>query len=835
MRVVRLLPMGSGHVAPANRAVMMPTRCIAYLAFSTLACACSFEHKTYSEHTETKETVYAQPQELCESPALTLDVPTVGYFVGVSTSPEELRVVSTPAHGMGAVKFQEIFTTGAAHHAYIAARGRLNGIERLELEPTTTFTRMALSEDGSLVVLAEKTRITIRSIHNKERYWQFNTESEANRLAVSSTSNRVLVLENSGHLTVTQLKDSGATELLFQEDGIGEAFLAEGGANLIVHPEDAGLYAYDINAAEIRKADTGDCTEIRSFLTSSENRLLLNGCGKLWLFDISTLELISVTKHDRSVWESTEISANGEWIVTGRRSKFKLHPIRDDQRVRKIDAEWKGYDTDTSSSIFLYEDPEDRSDRIRSDVTAVSPNGERLAVAYGNGHVGIYPADGGPTRFLKIRSVSSDTRWGTFSDLRYTADGEMLVARTKGGNVHLVPTELPFLSRELTFLCFGFKDRECATSIDLSTDGRMLAYLLDSGRVVIRPLPDVRAMARRVDFQLLADFTDDQRSSAGHSARRELDRHYATAHLIAQETATKSGLGVPVTKQMIERGLRESIDRFDRKREFWPDESAFLVIYVAAHGGIGNDGKKYILPADAKPGRHDTWISYEDFLEPVNTYIRNAVQNQNDRPSPTALVVLDTCQNPIEGQVDHIVPTPSSPAGVYVVESTSPGQYAFHWTHTRADFEFERSKVEESGFSFSFPPDLTPDNNFEIPDSVKQSFQSRMSVFSLAANCSARRLQDENTSLSFNLTLSKWLRDLPRAVNYYQSLSPAGRQPGKRQDVTVLTPDARSEFSTPSNTTSYDLPIFSQWIGGTNVVYGPIETRSNISVQRPPE
>jgi caspase domain-containing protein len=104
-------------------------------------------------------------------------------------------------------------------------------------------------------------------------------------------------------------------------------------------------------------------------------------------------------------------------------------------------------------------------------------------------------------------------------------------------------------------------------------------------------------------------------------------------------------------------------------------ESSLFVFYISGHGGIADDGRPYIIPADANIKERSTLIFYDEVL----TLIYAAKATRADDLDSSMLIIFDACQQlpATEVQARPILPPPM---GVTVVQSASPGQAAWHFT-----------------------------------------------------------------------------------------------------------------------------------------------------------
>lgn len=103
------------------------------------------------------------------------------------------------------------------------------------------------------------------------------------------------------------------------------------------------------------------------------------------------------------------------------------------------------------------------------------------------------------------------------------------------------------------------------------------------------------------------------------------------------------------------------------------DKPVTAIFYISAHGFLAPDGTGYIIPADGVAGQRETWLGFNDFLAPIYHF---AAEDNNTDLRKRILVIIDVCQR--EGRFSNAIDAP--PKGVAVIFSSSPGQYAWHFS-----------------------------------------------------------------------------------------------------------------------------------------------------------
>ena len=143
-----------------------------------------------------------------------------------------------------------------------------------------------------------------------------------------------------------------------------------------------------------------------------------------------------------------------------------------------------------------------------------------------------------------------------------------------------------------------------------------------------------------------------------------------------------------------------------------PDQVGTALFYFSAHGTLGPGGALYLAPADAEANNPATWLKADDLLAPIYAF---AAEGGNTELKRRILVILDVCQ---QGNAAGAVPLAPPPRGVAVIQSASPGQYAWHFA--------SKSRVTETLAAESVPPTtqdvrLTSTMSF-LPISLRRSF-----------------------------------------------------------------------------------------------------------------
>ena len=197
------------------------------------------------------------------------------------------------------------------------------------------------------------------------------------------------------------------------------------------------------------------------------------------------------------------------------------------------------------------------------------------------------------------------------------------------------------------------------------------------------------------------------------------------AGLLRQQTLGYSFSGDAVNRRQVMEALDSAIAMAEKKRV--QQGQVLLVVYVSAHGWLDADGEPNLLPSDAAADQPASWIRYREITDRLQSFLaRN--EGAADR---RVIAFFDTCQVPHVRNAPGLA-LPPPPAGMTLVTSTSPGQYAWHWTGA-TDISYSQQVVSETRIGFGLPPPAKS-GNFE------RHFRQTMSVVPMAHRCSLKEL-----------------------------------------------------------------------------------------------
>ncbi len=374
--------------------------------------------------------------------------------------------------------------------------------------------------------------------------------------------------------------------------------------------------------------------------------------------------------------------------------------------------------------------PKGTVDPGRAVKSVFSNDGLLLAIGYEEGYVEIWPASG------RGVPVALPSRGRGIRALQFSADSRHLLVTSKSGSAvvesvtrsspstHVPAPDAPKTQfdsiRHAEALNSGRLPpgpAQLALSASaFSPDGRRILAGYRDGTIAVHPgawSPD-NAGFRANDFTLLADLVVNSDSQDYLAVEYLTQLNGAPQHIVSfrypgrpeNVRAYRVGGGKPVTKQRILEALDRTIA--SARDVLRVQQRVVLVAYVSAHGWIGADNRAYLLPSDADADDPSTWIAYEDFIAPINRFLaepreasRFADPGGADQ-SRLAIVIFDACQTARYPEVKDLMAAGDlAQRGLIVVQSTSPGRYAWHWTGT---LESRKNITIQRERRWSFPP-----------------------------------------------------------------------------------------------------------------------------------
>jgi hypothetical protein len=184
---------------------------------------------------------------------------------------------------------------------------------------------------------------------------------------------------------------------------------------------------------------------------------------------------------------------------------------------------------------------------------------------------------------------------------------------------------------------------------------------------------------QEIGRSLLSLYTDlrlDPRDPAWHAAdvalvldliEEPVHDYPRGAPLDADGLWAYTGAREALTKARILQIAHEQADGLARSEG---PQARVAIFYLASHGRIGPDGRRYAMAADSTRDL-STWIAYDEIADLFKG-------TRDGELKLSAIVLFDTC---LEG---HPAATPvapyTPPPGTVVVAAAAPGQYSWHWS-----------------------------------------------------------------------------------------------------------------------------------------------------------
>ena len=233
----------------------------------------------------------------------------------------------------------------------------------------------------------------------------------------------------------------------------------------------------------------------------------------------------------------------------------------------------------------------------------------------------------------------------------------------------------------------------------------------------------------------------------------------------------------PTTRKNLLGTLKEALKRAEDKAQI--NGSVVFIFYISAHGLLGHNGRSYILPSDMDPEDLDTWIDKQKVLSLTSKFL---ARSRSDGLKRRAILVFDTCRQ-AKGNLPKKLAVGATRALPYawVVQSTSPGSYAWHWT-MQSEIKRNIEVVSESRWGFPLPPPKAKRGLIE------QRLSAKMSVMPLASNCVISKFFKPPSDAKATMNASDWLLSCEKNFDIFtRDISEMGGM-ADRQDMQVFVP-----------------------------------------------
>lgn len=746
-----------------------------------------------------------------------LTIPTVGLFIGISNYREEAGVYSTPAHTISAATMMEPF--------YRASRPfekrKLNEtiLERkssIILQPhEDTVNYVIFSPDARYVLTAsDDCTAKITPLYPKVNYRfksSYGSTTELIKLyddrpsAIFSHSNpvvsatysangsRIVTVSNNGKVLILDSEGKEKPIALEHPQKVVTAELNPTGTHVLTTSSDDGF-------VRILSIDT----QMAPFIIPAEE-----GCLRASLANFSPDgKYVTVIRcSDISVWQ-----------VFGE-IKSRVLLLRDEE-VYSLQYIRNGSHVAVLSSIGMHQLPLDGKEKPiflkknwGEDIERiiVSPDGKYIAALYENGMARIWDVNNlekpvfqsGQYEILKGIQFSPDSnRVLTISlhqkvRLLYLNERKAFLEIIDFDNVKVREIRNKIAQWENSYHRYHWyeellKIRPYITMLKFDKTGQRVLLRYSNGAVVIHAVEGSENYddEPRSEFLLLADLRMDPCDPLTLGVVHHLANLSGTYYLLNRYETKRHrqslnkdhswnylGEGQLITKDRIFRSLEDIIQRAEKR--YSEEDEVRLIIYISAHGWIGKDGNKYIIPADANADDSTSWIAYEELLAPIYEFIANRAPNKFKQ----AVVIFDACQIQRYNNVT-VTENPKNmyPPEVIVVNAASPGQYVWHWTRNQK-IEKSVKVIFESRRGFPLPPPKAKRG------SKVTEHSRRMSVVPIAnqwilGKLVKRKEQSEETDDKYVLP-SEWLSGLLSQVDIFLDDIQEKEESGRQQEIQI--------------------------------------------------
>ncbi len=720
--------------------------CIAVVAnFS----GCSFY---YSSNSTSSRTTIHDTMPSCSLKGIQLALPTVGLFIGVSNYDESAQVWTTPAHSISAAMYREIFFQGSGipQGGYIA-----DPHKTIRLDTRQQLIRYSGANIfGDIIVL----QYVDGSVYVKDDHGDYTFALASGIKNTFPTKGRTIIahLENNTIVRWSNGEDMSLLMKNIPEDA--EVLVDSKGRWIIIH-EGNQVLVYDCGIGFNKPVATlkDDCLT-RVFLDIERDQLIVGNCQAVNVYSLVDLEADPLPFEGTFRKDDLAFAQQSNCVALRRADSHLVIVGIDDGQV-KADFHFYGeippmFALSGDSKLLVT-----KNQYLDSlEVYKVLPDMKKKPSFY---------------RMTSIRTKNPVKEFH-FSPIRQTIsyvleNGEAGVWTHGSSTVKLRLSQPALLARFAA-------DGENIRVIDTQSSLRTFQY---------RP-PDPRS--NQAKLALLADLKLDPRGELGKSTAWQLRRLDGMRGLVDEyddfwkNTVEEEGgwsyigEGKPVSRIRIEEAMIQLIDMAEETMS--ERGQVMLVFYISAHGWIGPDGKSYILPADADYDDPDTWMSLEAIFEPISNFLSDGEKDTTNR---RAIVIVDSCQNSrSDAPLSLQIPSFDSKGKGYFIVTTSPGEYAWHWT---ASMQISGYQYVHKSTSWGFPPPPKPKQG-----PILKRLSSNMSCFPLASQCSlSHHFRDANNQKQGWIGPVEWFTETHTQLQYFLRNIPEAAQTGAKQSMRVYT------------------------------------------------
>ena len=691
---------------------------------------------------------------------LSLAVPTVGLFIGVSDYGAGAGFDHTPAHTLGAAVMYDAFvgaaTNAEKHSLFIPTvnyfKGGTEAVCGVVFSPDQAYIASG-SKDGTVTLWGTGTRFGSVISANKRK-------GSACALAFSPDSSQLIVGGSDGDVVIQTINAERAPIVLKHPAGVCGAAFSPDGSKILTTSLDGATRIWEAagtkeplvlpadQKCDSEKVEDEPCVNApRAAFSPDSKSVARSSCKALQLSSLDHPRNPVLLGEETVPIHSVSFVPDGSIVVSSTDKGVTGWPVK--PAHPDASSTPNGSHTDFGSGLRSFE---------------LSRDGKYLLFITESGNAWIQ--DG---KYIHKTSVPRPDR----KDDRGMTIGFSIDQGTIPAGRSTSRIEVASLSPDARYLVAGYED----------------------GSIGIHPainLPEPRAF-RADDQFLLADMNFDKTPTSIlviwylrqlRATARDLHYHPPKNSPDGSEDPNflQLGRGEPVTRQRIFTALTAAIEKAQQTEAL--RQNAVLIVYVAAHGWIGTDGRQYFLPADADKSNPNTWIAFDDFLSPIKEFLRApSALNNGDGPDKAAIVIFDTCQTRLGSpESARSVSSTDAPKNLIVVEATSPGQYAWHWTGNLESTEMTTSDKSTTRFGIthrSRPKDTN----------TKSDYSSRMSMFPYASQWALNKLIDYRSKFpdteKREITLHEWLMNTQDAMTALEEGIPEVKQMGQAQTVQV--------------------------------------------------
>ena len=749
----------SSGVRPSNSQIPKFWRPAAALLLPAVLVSCFGDAQQTTTSSFTMQYEF-KPQTPYRTDGLLSASPTVGLFIGVSDYGQAAKVTSTPAHSLGAAVMYEAFlgavTSADNESLNLPAdnyfKGGAEAICALAFSSDQSYF-VSGSKDGTVTIWSGK---TYGQVISTQKY-----KSEACAVAISPDSSMIAIGSSDGEAVIQPARAGQAPVTLKHPASICSAQFSPDGAKLLTTAQDGatriwdGMSGHDPVVLQSAKCSSDDaskpsCADAPVAAFSPDGKTVATShCGaiQLWSLDKPTEPVL--LGHEPSPVHDVLFRPDGSQIMAATENGIALWTID------KTDGQ----------------QPRPAGDR--------PPDARVLA--------------GAP---LKRLQLSQDGQYALLNAL----DGNAWMQDLKGTDARIIPRQdrdndgftIKYAIDQGTIPNNRTKSR--IEAVAHSPDASYVVAGYDDGSIGVHPgikVPEQRPFREDSQF-LLADLRFDNTPTSIMAIWYLEQLHGAMKNFVYEAPKDHSddkdnpsylrlGLGEPVTRERIFTALSKAIDRAEEVAEL--QQNSVLVVYVAAHGWIGVDGRQYFLPADADASNPATWIAYDEFLSRVKTFLVSPtpIAGHSEILDRAAVVIFDTCQTRLGSSPS--TPAASSidePINLIEIEATSPGEYSWHWTGNLNSTALTTTDKSTKRFG------ITHRDKPKETD-IKSDYTSRMSMFPYASQWALNSLikyrAAKQSADDRKISLHEWIMNTQDAMDALQKGIPEVAETGQSQTI----------------------------------------------------